>query len=992
MAELGLVPLSRLGEEAVAARVTHRLRQANRLVYFTPVSKMPRFAAALASTVSELRLERIRSADMSGDSDAMHDLRHLLDGYEDELGERSLADAARIFDLAMEITASGSHRLISLPTVLLDLSLSSASRIGFLTALAARSDGVFATANSNDAAGIAALETALGVPAQQIQAEVDSSALAQVRRHLFSVERPPGNAYDRSVDLFSAPGEGLEAVEIARRIRLLAEEGVPFDRVAVLLRSPERYQPLLEEALRRSDIPAYFTRGSARPDPAGRAFLALLACAAEKCSASRFAEYLSLGQTPSVDASGAPEPGEVGFVPPADEIFPFTASDRAEVEPDETSNIATPIAWERLLVDAAVIGGRDRWFRRLRGLEEEFRLQLSALKDGDPPEHERIDRQLERLRNLERFALPLIEMLDALPQSAEWQQWLHHLRSLATRSLRDPESVLALLNELEPMAEVGPVGIDEVNGVLAEHLRFLRREPPHRRYSRVFVGTIEEARARSFDVVFLPGLAEGLFPRRTFEDPLLLDDARRSVSDRLARREDRVIQERLLLHIAVGMAGGRLIISYPSLDLAQGRPRVPSFYALEIARTIEGRVPELRAFESHTSANAEARLIWPAPEDPSHAIDDAEYDLAWHAAHAAERGSGAYLISANPSLARSLRARYQRWEKSWSIADGCVKGDSAARAILKSKRPDMQAFSASALQQFATCPYRFFLYGIYGLRERENPTPLEHMDPLTRGALFHAVQFDFFQGWRQRREAALPELLDILDRALDSVAAEYGEKLAPAIPRVWASEIEDLRTDLRGWLHLWLATADEWEPIHFELGFGLPVNHDRHDRSSTPDPIALDSGVLVRGSIDLVEKHRTRGVLRVTDHKTGKAPEQEPIYVGGGAVLQPGLYGLAAEKILNSTTESGRLFYCTQRGGFAPIDIALSGTARQWLNHALVTIGNAIEDAYLPAAPQEGACGFCDYRLVCGPYEEIRVRQWKDKTALEPLQNLRNMP
>jgi ATP-dependent exoDNAse (exonuclease V) beta subunit len=85
-------------------------------------------------------------------------------------------------------------------------------------------------------------------------------------------------------------------VEIARRVhRLAREEGVAFDQVAILLRSPERYQPMVEDALRRAGVPAYFSHGSARPDPGGRAFLALLACASERLSASRFAEYLSLG-------------------------------------------------------------------------------------------------------------------------------------------------------------------------------------------------------------------------------------------------------------------------------------------------------------------------------------------------------------------------------------------------------------------------------------------------------------------------------------------------------------------------------------------------------------------------------------------------------------------------------------------------------------------------------------------------------------------------
>ncbi len=45
-----------------------------------------------------------------------------------------------------------------------------------------------------------------------------------------------------------------------------------------------------------------------------------------------------------------------------------------------------PSAWEKLLVDAAVIGGRDRWARRLHGLEREFelRLQRSNVKTMRP--------------------------------------------------------------------------------------------------------------------------------------------------------------------------------------------------------------------------------------------------------------------------------------------------------------------------------------------------------------------------------------------------------------------------------------------------------------------------------------------------------------------------------------------------------------------------------------------------------------------------------
>src|SRR4030095_10680533 len=118
--------------------------------------------------------------------------------------------------------------------------------------------------------------------------------LVALRRYLFAKSQPPERAPAGDVRLFSAPGEGRECVEIARRILQEARRGVPLDEIAVFVRSPERYVGLLEDALRRA-IPddegrarAWFDRGVVRPAAAGRAFLALLDCACEGLSARRF--------------------------------------------------------------------------------------------------------------------------------------------------------------------------------------------------------------------------------------------------------------------------------------------------------------------------------------------------------------------------------------------------------------------------------------------------------------------------------------------------------------------------------------------------------------------------------------------------------------------------------------------------------------------------------------------------------------------------------
>jgi ATP-dependent helicase/nuclease subunit B len=972
MALRGLAPLSALAAEAIAARVIHVERDSRPFAYFEGVAAMPGFARALARTLSDLRLARVAPASLTGAPG--EDLARLLTRYAAELEERSLADLSHVFELAGD---AESHRWLGLPLLFLDPPLDSYAHREFFRCIAGQAPAVFAAATTD----AEPMEKLLGVTAEDLDWDAPESSLEHLRRYLFAPSPPRYVDTDHAFDIFSAPGEALEAVEIARRILALK---VPFDRIAILLRSPDRYQPVLEDALRRAGIPAYFSRGTARPDPGGRAFLALLACAAEKCPASRFAEYLSLGQVPE-DAGRSTE-----WVGAEDELL---SSAPAPEFADKTEKPA-PSAWEKLLVDAAVIGGRDRWGRRLRGLEREFELKLTALeREDDDTSRKHLTRQLDQLRRFEQFALPLIETLDALPVNAPWKDWLALLDALARRALRNPEAVLSVLAEFEPMGDVGPATLDEVSEVLGERLGFLRRDPPDRRYGRVLVCSIEESRGQEFAVVFLPGLAEGLFPQKALEDPVLLDTFRQAADENLLLRHHRVDQERARLHLAVAAANQKLVVSYPRMDVAEARPRVTSFYALELPRAIQGSLPELKKFEEQTRDAAPARLNWPAPKQAADAIDDAEYDLV----ALSRKESAHYLVEANGRLARSLRARWYRWEsKTWRESDGLISTDARTLTVLAAHRLDARAWSPSALQRFAVCPYQFALHGIYGLRPRESPAALEQMDPLTRGALFHAVQFRLLG--ELKTAALLPvnadrlaDALAVADRVLNQVAAEFADELAPAIDRVWRTEIEDLRTDLRGWLQHIAVNDDEWIPERFEFAFGLRKQAGR-DSSSTTEEAILEEGVRLRGSIDLVERHATRGVLRVTDHKTGKPPENPPAYVGGGLFLQPLLYGLAARRLLDAEVECGRLLYATQRGEYKHAQIPITEKSRAFLAKLLGNIDGSIAQGFLPPAPQKEACGHCDYRPVCGPYEELRsAKKDRHDERLEPLIEIRGM-
>ena len=147
----------------------------------------------------------------------------------------------------------------------------------------------------------------------------------------------------------------------------------------------------------------------------------------------------------------------------------------------------------------------------------------------------------------------------------------------------------------------------------------------------------------------------------------------------------------------------------------------------------------------------------------------------------------------------------------------------------------------------------------------------------------------------------------------------------------------------------------------------------------------------LRGSVDLIERRADERALRVTDHKTGADRTAAGLVIGNGEVLQPVLYGLAAEIALGLPVTEGRLFFCTSRGGFAEHAVRLDDAARGAALNALATIDRGIAAGFLPPAPREEACTHCDFRPVCGPYEGERWHR-KEQAALAPLAMLRARP
>lgn len=1014
----GLRPTPALGAEALAARAAFECR--DELRYFAPVSDMPGFARALSRTLSELRLAGVGPELLKGDA-AIVDLAELLERATGEASRAGAVDHAALLEAAAEAAAD---EVAGLGLLLLDVPLHSAIDGRFLKALVSAAADALVTLPSGDGRSREAWQMA-GIEAEWMAADGESqpAALSRLQQHLFADAMPPAGVEDDSVRLFSAPGEGREAVEIARRILSEASNGVPFDEMAVLVRAPQTYISLFEHALERAGVPAWFHRGTRRPDPAGRALLALLTCAEEGLSARRFAEYVSLGQVP--DAASANSPPIESWQPALDDAVEAIVPDRDrvdEAQPEDeqqaqarrpatdeqvAGTLRAPWRWEDLIVEAAVIGGLDRWRRRLAGLEQDYRTRLRAIQtDDDQSSRARaIGRDLDQLRALQAFALPVLAQLASWPDRQSWGEWLAALNALVPSVLARPARALRVLQEIAPLSAIGPVSLREVRDVLAPRLGTLTHEPPRHRFGRVFVGTPHAARGRSFRVVFVPGLAERVFPQRIREDALLLDERREAISSGLALQSHRASDERLQLSLAVGAARERLYLSYPRVELNESRPRVPSFYVLDIVRAIEGAIPPSARIADRAFLEGGSRLAWPAPDDPTRAIDAFEHDLATIGRLLASqdpsevKGRARYLYELSPELQRSLTSRWIRWHrKPWGPADGLVRSvpETTAPALAR-QRLGARPYSLTALQRFSSCPYQFVLASIFRLAPLDDPAPLQKLDPLTRGDLFHRIQAHVLRRLQADdllplSAERLPHAQKLLEWSVTAISREAYDELAPAIDRVWHDEIAAMSRDMKIWLEKLAEEGAEWTPERFELAFGLEANVSRDPHSSST-PANVDGRFLLRGSIDMVERHRQTGLLRVTDHKTGRnRTETGRTVVAGGRVLQPVLYGLALEAMSPAEkVYAGRLSFCTTSGGFSEHEIPLLESARSAALEVLTIVDRSIEQGLLAARPDEKACAYCDFVAVCGREEERRTRK-KERSVFADLDALRKLP
>jgi ATP-dependent helicase/DNAse subunit B len=337
-----------------------------------------------------------------------------------------------------------------------------------------------------------------------------------------------------------------------------------------------------------------------------------------------------------------------------------------------------------------------------------------------------------------------------------------------------------------------------------------------------------------------------------------------------------------------------------------------------------------------------------------------------------------------------------RWDTRLGPADGIVSPETLA--LLPGARITVAggSISATRIEAYVQCPYRYFQRHILGLVEPDDPEAVFEISALDRGTIVHRVLERTYRALKDARllplgSAAWGPAEAFLEQAMADEFRRAEREMALGPAPLWEITREAIASAIREFLRAEAASGDGFTPLDFEVEFGA-------GEPAGPVRVEIDGGspggsIVLGGKIDRIDLAAGGRSFRVVDYKTGKRLPGEPF--DGGRSLQLPIYLLAAKSILEARgievdLESSRAAYLSLEGKSR--EFAGSGAAG-WtgqLRLALQTVARGIESGTFHAipGPRRDNCTHCDFKDHCDPrVEAIAAR--KDDPRMRPLDAMR---
>lgn len=821
------------------------------------------------------------------------------------------------------------------------------------------------------------LRAALGVaPATVIAAtagvtEADHEVVRTMR--IAGIEFPVDQAASSSSPLaqhvISVTDADEEVRAVLREVVQLVDQGVRLDRIGIFHPVPDPYVRILEQQFAAAAIPANGpSRRRLNETIAGRVLMGALALPSERWRRDRVVALVNSG--------------------------PLRHDDK----------LARPATWDTLSRYAGVVGGLNDW--RIKLSAERSRVEIAhteAIEQARDSRAARLIDQRADVDDLASFVDGLAAAVAAVESASGWPgrskaatELLHLLLGGSNVRLWWPEDETEAFelveSALERLAMLEAIDPEPTMAVFVRALSnelSVARGRSGRFGDGVVYGPLTSAPGHDLDAVFILGCTEGLCPAPRREDVLLADSVRKLALGDLPLRLGQIDeQHRLFLAALAAAPHDRRWLFFPRGDLRSNRRARPSRWLLPSASAISGKVLYATDFEDASPSGVhEVASHANALLQASHFTSVHERDVAQVFAYVNDGGEP----EAHPAsrlVARGLQMQAARRSQVFTEFDGNLAGVAV--------RAGGDIMSASRLETWATCGFRYFLRYVLGLAERDDPERTIELSALDRGSAMHDVLERFM---REQVEAGAPAP----DQPWSTAQRARAQEIASEVFGVYEHrgrtgrriEWETQKSDLLALIDDFLTSDDQYRaannatPAHFELAFGM--------ESADPLEIALDDGrsLLFRGKVDRVDE-AGHGSKRIVDYKTGGgkeyknlADEDDP--TREGKLLQLGLYAEAVIGQLGASAVSSDYWMVNTSAGFARHGYAWTPAHRDRLLEVLTAIADGIEAGVFATVPGDwqsfrstySNCTYCDFAELCPRDRAEHAGQKADAPEIE---------
>lgn len=864
--------------------------------------------------------------------------------------------------------------------------------------------------------GQAAPGPAAAAPARRTNSEALPLAIEHLTRHLFANPRQVAQTRDvQGIEAVAIAGQGGEVNLLAARIKRLLLEGVVPGSIVVAVRDLDGYADLIDEIFSAAGIP--FACEAGRPLSRLAPFKALLNVLSMELEDWPFRRLMALLDSSLFRPDWAEFSGRRAARDVAAELR------RAELD-EGRERILTSLA--RVTCDRVPPDSRPPDSRPADPQPAETSDELPGAPVSDATSAEANDLpEQTAARRANSLLQKLSDATIELRRPHRLDGWSKVVATLAREFGFDrapldesvaldastPEddrhfgaALAALLFDAARAEKLSgvecvPVTLREFVSELTDLLNHQRLAPRQREEGRVRVLSAEQVRNLDVPYLFLAGLTESSFPRHRGDDCLYGEGERRELNRlglALGNRALRAQEELLMFYGIVTRARKQLVLTYPS-GTPNGQPLSPSPY---LAALIE-------LFDPKVFQSGREEQLDPVPK-LERVLSRADARVRGMSEALAGRPALFRAVCDDPIMAvtavncvAAIDMNIRRFHTpGLTNFEGLLENPRNIEVLGQRYSPEHE-FSATQLEAYAQCPFRFLLQQV--LKVESPATPDIETDYGRRGTLVHEVL------------AELHRLaIDQYETAGEGPQASRGEDVAELFQRLLddklrnrppASEVhEALQRIERRLLQEWgEAYGRQWDefvaglprdaeaaplPTHFETSFGT-VRRTSQPAAASTNPLVFGAGaqaVRVAGRIDRIDVGQAgnRTVFTVIDYKTGRRRTAKIDSIDSGRALQIALYTLAVVRleIVGSGAVPWQMGYWhVSDTGFAsaakkgrlrpgdplpPIEEAVWEALVTTLEEIVPRLAAGIRAGRFAVFNQDPHCGSnCEYNTVC---------------------------